>query len=141
MSVVASAMLLGGSVVATSSEDVEHVGLPVVATSGSNFDPREVGGSNWKWIGEVTPFSVAFDDRSIRRRMDSVDDATVADHPTSAEFLSQFDDATEHTTVDRAPFRPSEPPPRPWLERFDEAEEQTIVDRVPPRASEPPTEP
>jgi hypothetical protein len=73
--------------------------------------------------------------------MDSVGDATVADPPTSDEFLGQFDDATEHTTVDRSPLRLSEPPPRPWLERFDDAEEQTIVDRVPPRASEPSTKP
>ena len=91
----------------------------------------EVGGSSWKWIGEVAPFSGAFGDRSVH----------LPEVPTSDEFLSKFDDNPEHTTVDRSPMRVSEPPPRPWLERFDDVEEQTIVDRIPLHASEPPTEP
>ena len=101
----------------------------------------EVGGSSWKWIGDIALFSVALSERGIRRRLDSSNDLSVVDPPTSDEFLREFEDATEHTTVDRVPLRVSEPPPRRWLERFDDAEENTIVDTVPLRASEPPTEP
>jgi hypothetical protein len=101
----------------------------------------EVGGTSWKWIGEIAPFSAAIDERRIRRRLESSDDLTLADPPTSDEFLREFEDAREHTTVDRSPLRLSEPPPRPWLERFDDPEENTIVDVVPLRPSNPPTEP
>jgi hypothetical protein len=101
----------------------------------------EVGGTAWKWIGEIEPFSIALDERRGRRRFDPESERTVADPPSTDDFLTRFDNAPEHTMVDRTPFRPSEPPPRPWLERFDDAEEKTIVDKVPLRGSDPPTEP
>lgn len=99
----------------------------------------EVGGSSWRWIAEVAPFSAAFDERQSRRRMDSFEDRTLADPPTSEEFLTDFEDTSEHTTVDASPLRSSEPPARPWLERFDDAEEKTIVDD-PIRTLEPPSD-
>lgn len=99
----------------------------------------EVGGTSWKWIGDIAPFSIAIDERADRPRLDSQSDRTPLDPCGQDVFLSRFDDSPpEHTFVDRSPvFRPSDPPPSE-LHSFDDADEKTIADAVPLRPSEPP---
>jgi hypothetical protein len=103
----------------------------------------EVGGTSWKCIGELSPFSIAFGEHGGRRRLDSESERTPLDPCGEDVFLSRFDDAPpEHTLVDRAPaFRQSEPPARATLHAFDDADDKTIADAVPLRTSEPPTKP
>lgn len=101
----------------------------------------EVGGTTWRCIGEIPPFSVALEARLARRRSESSDELPETQTAANENYVYGFDDAPEHTTVDRAPLRPSEPPARMWIERFDDVEEQTVVDAPPFRKSEPPTEP
>jgi hypothetical protein len=99
----------------------------------------EVGGTTWKGIGDIAPFSAALDEHQ-RHRFDPENELTPLDPVAEDEFLSRPDNAPERHTVERSPLRPSEAPPREWLERFDDTEEKTTVDAVPLRPSEPPDE-
>jgi hypothetical protein len=100
----------------------------------------EVGGTSWKWIGEVGAFSAALDEDQ-RHRFDPENEQTPLDPVALDEFLNRPDKATERPTAQRSRLRPSEAPPRAWAEHFDDPEENTLVDSVPLRPSEPPTEP
>jgi len=93
----------------------------------------EVGGNEWRSIGELAPFSVAIRGGRVRRRLESGDDATLADPPESDEGLSRFDDAGEQTTQATAEV------PRRRFESMSGIEEQTIVDVIPLPASDPPS--
>lgn len=92
----------------------------------------EVGGSRWRWIGETAPFSVAIAESRTRPSLDSSDDVTMADLPTSNDALSEFDE--EQTTQMTIEI------PRRWFESLTDPEERTIVDLHPLRPSEPPSE-
>lgn len=77
----------------------------------------EVGGTTWKPVRDVAPFSIALGDRRARRRLDSWDDAMQTDARTRRELDSlDLDDAEvidenddERTIVDARPFG-AEPP-------------------------------
>jgi hypothetical protein len=90
----------------------------------------EVGGSQWKWIGDLAPFSVAIRGARPRRTLDSGDDMTAPDPPAANDFY----DAPEPTTQTTIEL------PRHWFESMNDNEERTIVDLLPPRPSEPPTD-
>ena len=94
----------------------------------------EVGGSQWTWIGEKAPFSVAINEPRMRRSLDSGDDVTGAEPPTLQIRSSSFEEALEPTTQTTIEL------PRHWFESLNDSEERTIVDLLPPRPSEPPTE-
>lgn len=94
----------------------------------------EVGGTKWTWIGEKAPFSVAIHRDRTRRSLDSGDDMTAPDPPTSDDSSNGFDDAPEPTTQTTIEL------PRHWFESMNDNEERTIVDLLPPRPSEPPTD-
>ena len=93
----------------------------------------EVGGSRWRGIGETAPFSAAFGSDRTRTGLDAYDDKTVADPPTSEDFLSSFDDSSEPTTT-------TIEIPRRWFESMNDNEEQTLIDTTPPRSSDTPVE-
>lgn len=90
----------------------------------------EVGGTEWRWVGQTAPFSVAFEAQRARPPLDSSDDVTLTN---AAEPLSAFDDAAEHTTQTTIEL------PRRWFESLTDSEERTIVDFAPLTPSEPPT--
>lgn len=92
----------------------------------------EVGGTRWRWIGETAPFSVALSGLRIRRSLDSGEDVTMADPPTSEIVLNDFDEEqTTQTTLEL---------PRRWFESLNESDDRTAVDIIPLRPSEPPTD-
>jgi hypothetical protein len=96
----------------------------------------EVGGSQWRWIGEMAPFSIALTESRMRRSLDSGDDVTITDPPMTGDTLSEFaEDQTTQTTIEL---------PRRWFESLNDSEERTeertIVDLYPLRPSEPPTD-
>jgi hypothetical protein len=90
----------------------------------------ELGGTKWRWIGEIPPFSIALNDQVARPPLDSTDDVTLSNQPLDA--LGAFDDATDHTqtTVEL---------PRRWFESLADMDERTIVDFAPLTPSDPPT--
>lgn len=91
----------------------------------------EVGGSQWIWIGERAPFSIAMDER-LARPLDSGEDVTLAEAPAN-DSLSKFDESPDQTTQTSIEL------PRRWFESLNDSEERTIVDIVPLPSSEPPT--
>jgi hypothetical protein len=112
----------------------------------------EVGGSQWKWIGDIAPFTEALAKLKDARRFDPDSERIVLDLaplPASESEpplkgdrgvpLRRFDESAERTVAELPPFPPSEPPPPEPLQRFDSAEEKTIVDAEPLRPSDPPT--
>jgi hypothetical protein len=104
---------------------------------GADMIPRdalvcEVGGTTWKPILKVPPFSIALDDRHRRRRMDSEYEPTIVDAPSDEEGLGRFDEVVEHTIVDRPRTHSSIPPRLPTrLDQFDDADDKTVTDAAP----------
>lgn len=109
---------------------------------GADMIPRdalvcEVGGTTWRPILKVPPFSIALDNRHRRPRMDSEYEPTIVDAPSEEEGLSRFDEVVEHTIVDRPKTHSSIPPRVPTrLEHFDETEDNTVTDATPLRSPE-----
>jgi hypothetical protein len=96
-----------------------------------------VGGTAWKWIGEVPPFSAAIDEGFAS---DEGEEVTAEHRRTAADSSNGFE-GPEHTSVDRSSLSLSEPPRRSWLDRLDDGEEKTIEDVVPLPSSDPPSDP
>lgn len=94
----------------------------------------EVGGTQWKWIGDMPPFSVAIRAPRPRHTLDSGEEMTAPDPPMLHDSSVGFDDAPEPTTQTTIEL------PRHWFESMNDNEERTIVDLRPPRPSDPPTD-